>query len=97
MRKFLLVAISVIAATAVLHFAWADSGSTANKSIQPPIGANCSVRFRNDVYAHGDTSNLVIGGRVKSVSEEWLVIVSSGSDFWIPRHVILTVEITPSA
>jgi hypothetical protein len=59
------------------------------------VGANCWVEFRNDVFAHDGTSGKKIGGRIKAISDEWLVLEAAMNEIWIPRNVIFLIEVHP--
>ena len=69
-----------------------SAGQTPKEPLEPSIGVQCEVQFRNDVFAHGTESNFTTKGRIKAISEEWLVI-DNGSEVWIPRNVIFMITV----
>ena len=95
--KFAAVAAALLCVFAFTH-SYGDAPVPSKPSLQPPVGADCSVEFRNDVFAHGTTSGKKVGGRIKAISDEWLVLETPPTETWIPRNVIFLIELNkPSA
>ncbi len=102
MQKSLFIKSATVAAAILCIFAftngYGDTPAPSRPSLQPPVGADCSAEFRNDVFAHGTTSGKKIGGRIKAISDEWLVLETPPTETWIPRNVIFLIELNkPSA
>jgi hypothetical protein len=55
----------------------------------PPIGVECIVRIRQD--ASPDQVKFV--GKIKAINNDWIVLESLPRETWIPRAVVLVVEI----
>jgi len=66
------------------------------EALSKKVGAECTVYFRNDIYASMGSSNYRMTGKLVSVSKEWLVLSSEESEKkseqWIPRGVIFYIE-----
>ena len=73
---------------------------TGTESLSKKVGAECTVHFRNDIYASMGSSNYRMTGKLVSVSKEWLVLSSEEagkkSEQWIPRGVIFYIEFSQS-
>jgi len=73
---------------------------------QPPIGKDCVIQFRRG-DALGGASNLPVSpitgsingaqtsmaGKLRNVTEEWIVIESNASTYWIPKASILLIQL----
>lgn len=66
------------------------------EALSKKVGAECTVYFRNDIYASMGSSNFRMTGKLVSVSKEWLVLSSEKaekkSEQWIPRGVVFYIE-----
>ena len=72
---------------------------------QPPTGENVIVQFRRDALgsAHGlpvspttgsrNGSDVCLSGELLSVNEEWIVLGNGRKEHWIPRDVVLLIEV----
>lgn len=73
----------------------------------PPIGAQCTVQFQRDALGAGanlpipprtnqingaDTS---VSGTLKQFTTEWIVLDVDGQELWIPKTVVLLIEVAP--
>jgi len=89
------------AAVAVLLAAGCDEGGGS-----PEVGSYCVIQFRRDFLgASADmpvtaTQSIVgeaevgVGGTLRKMTAEWIVIESQGRDLWIPRASILYMDVT---
>jgi hypothetical protein len=100
---FLLAALLVVGPTGCMP------PSTMPRYVIPPIGATCKIQFRRDALGAGaatpvpprtdsfngaDTS---VRGTLKQFASEWIVLDVSGKDVWIPKTVVLLIEVEPPA
>ncbi|MCP5517241.1 MAG: hypothetical protein H7A45_08305 [Verrucomicrobiales bacterium] len=71
----------------------------------PPIGAQCTVQFQRDALGAGAslpisprTNNIngadtSVSGALKQFTAEWIVLDSGGREIWIPKTVVLLIEV----
>ncbi len=71
----------------------------------PPTGTSVTVQFRRD--ALGSAHNLPISpttdrqngaqvsmaGELKAIDSDWVVLKARGTDYWIPRSVVLLIKV----
>jgi len=56
------------------------------------VGSDCTISFRNDIFATMGGSSLRMTGKLTSVTPEWIVLTTKDAEQWIPRNVVFTVE-----
>jgi len=77
---------------------------TPTVTFAPEIGSNCTVNFRRDAlgsWGRGITDPAVaiegnagwISGSFSRMNDDWLILTQKDSEHWIPRNMILLVEV----
>lgn len=84
----------------------ANSAVRAAAAAAPPTGHACRVHFRRDAMGLSGGVPLGVGqgsiagravemsGTIEQVTEDWLVLRTGETRWWIPRSVILAIELT---
>ena len=85
----------------------AAPAAAVDRGQQPPTGRPCRIHFRRDAMGLAAQAPLAIrdseipgrtthkAGTLDQVTDEWVVLRSDGRLWWIPRAVILTIELEP--
>lgn len=102
MKKSLLTAALVLVASNSFLLAQEAPAPAPNPAAPAPaagaeglakkVGSDCTIHFRNDIYATMGGSSLRMAGKLTTVSPEWIVITTKDAEQWIPRNVIFLVE-----
>lgn len=102
MKKSLLTAALVLVASHSLLLAQEAPAPAVNPAAPAPaagaeglakkIGSDCTINFRNDIFATMGGSSLRMTGQLTSVSPEWIVLTTKDAEQWIPRNVVFTIE-----
>lgn len=83
----------------------AASSVAPAESPQPPTGTACRVYLRRDALGMAGPSPLapnldaplqrgtVVNGTIDQVTDAWLVLKSDSGRIWIPRNVVLLIEV----
>ena len=70
----------------------------------PPIGKACTVQLRRDALGAASPNPIPpltdmhngaetsVGGKLKSVTPEWIVLDRTGHELWIPKSSVLLVQ-----
>lgn len=73
----------------------------------PPIGATCKIQLRRDALGAGaagpipprtdvfNGAETSVGGILKQFTTEWIVLDVGGKEVWIPKTVVLLIEVEP--
>ena len=76
--------------------------------MQPPIGVTVRVQFRRDAMGLAGTSaigpetqgliarSVQLTGKIERLTAEWIELRSDDHLYWIPRNVILLIEVLQS-
>ena len=85
----------------------AAPAAALDRGQQPPTGRACRIHFRRDAMGLAAAAPLAIrdtevpgrtthkAGTIDQVTDEWVVLKSDERLWWIPRAVILAVELDP--
>jgi hypothetical protein len=104
MRAKLIIGGSALVLLLILLVSCHKSGPKAVAEPIPPLGKNCTVQFRRDALGAAATSPIppltgsfngaetAIGGKLKNVTSEWIVIERAGSELWIPKRSVLLLQ-----
>lgn len=73
----------------------------------PPIGATCKIQIRRDALGAGaagpipprtdafNGAETAVSGVLKQFTTEWIVLDVAGKEIWIPKTVVLLIEVEP--
>lgn len=73
----------------------------------PPIGATCKIQLRRDALGAGASGPIPprtdvfngaetsLSGKLQQFTTEWIVLDVSGKELWIPKTVVLLIEVEP--
>ena len=104
MRAKLIIGASALVLLLVILVSCHKSPPKPVAELTPPLGRNCTVQFRRDALGAASTSPIpplagnfnggetAIGGRLKNVTSEWIVLERAGSELWIPRSSVLLLQ-----
>jgi hypothetical protein len=104
MRARLIVGASALVLLLVLLVSCHRSAPKAVAELTPPLGRNCTVQFRRDALGTASANPIppltgshngaetAIGGKLKNVTAEWIVIERAGSELWIPKSSVLLLQ-----
>ena len=83
------------------------SSQAAEQTRRYAVGKNCTVQFRRDALGAAASlpispntgsingAETAVSGTIKQVDGEWFVIERNSRELWIPKTVILMVEVQP--
>jgi hypothetical protein len=104
MRAKLIIGGSALVLLLILLISCHKSAPKPAAELTPPLGKNCTVQFRRDALGAASTNPVppltgsfngaetAIGGKLKNVTSEWIVIERAGSELWIPRRSVLLLQ-----
>lgn len=73
----------------------------------PPIGAVCKIQLRRDALGAGaagpipprtdvfNGAETSVSGTLRQFTTEWIVLDVAGQEVWIPKTVVLLIEVQP--
>src|SRR5688572_10470340 len=85
-----------------------NSGGGGADSAQPAIDSYIIVQIRRDSLGAAGApippmsgpvggAEVAVGGKLRRLNADWVVIESAGRDIWIPRGVVLLIDVQKPA